>query len=100
MNGWLERSFRAVAILEATSFVMLLGATYVKYGHDEAVGVEILGPIHGVLFVAYVALAFVLSSQAEWSGRTTALVLAAAVVPAGGFAVDRWMARQSFETSG
>ena len=38
-------------------FLALLVATYVKYGHDEPVGVEILGPVHGALFITYVVLA-------------------------------------------
>jgi integral membrane protein len=91
------RLFRIVAILEATSFLMLLVATYVKYAHEEPVGVQILGPLHGALFLAYVALALNLRSRAGWSLRTTALVLAAGVVPAGGYAADRWISRQRFE---
>jgi integral membrane protein len=100
VNGSLERTFRAVAIAEATSFLLLLVATYVKYGHDEPGGVEILGPLHGLLFIAYVMLALALAPRAGWSVRTTVLVLAAAVVPGGGFAVDRWMRRRRFATSG
>jgi integral membrane protein len=94
MGASVERVFRVVAVLEATSFLLLLAATYVKYGHDEPVGVEILGPLHGALFLAYVGLAFTLAAREEWSFRTTALVLAGGVVPAGGYAVDRWMGRR------
>lgn len=45
------RNFRAVALLEATSFLVLLVATYVKYAEGEPIGVQILGPLHGVLFI-------------------------------------------------
>lgn len=96
----LERVFRIVAIVEATSFLLLLAATYVKYGHDEPLGVQILGPLHGALFIAYVALALSLGSRERWSFRTTALVLAGGVVPAGGYAVDRWLSRQRFAAPG
>jgi integral membrane protein len=89
-----ERPFRIVALAEATSFLALLVATYVKYGHDEEVGVQVLGPIHGLLFVGYVLLAVRLAIQLGWSARTTVLVLAGAVVPFGGFVVDRWLARR------
>jgi integral membrane protein len=85
------RQFRIVAVVEATSFLALLIATYVKYGHDEAVGVQILGPIHGLLFLAYVGLALLLASSARWSVRTTVLVLLGAILPFGGFVVDRWL---------
>jgi integral membrane protein len=90
----LERSFRITALAEATSFLALLVATYVKYGHDEPVGVEILGPVHGALFVAYVLLALNLASRAGWGVRTTVLVLIGAVLPFGGYVVDRWLGRQ------
>jgi integral membrane protein len=94
-----ERIFRIVAVLEATSFLLLLGATYVKYAHEEPVGVEILGPLHGVLFIAYVALALNLAARESWSLRTTILVLAGGVVPAGGYVVDRWLGRRRLATS-
>jgi integral membrane protein len=96
MSSPAVRLFRIVAILEATSFLMLLVATYVKYGHEEPVGVQILGPLHGALFLAYVGLALHLSARAEWGVRTTVLLLAAAVVPAGGYVADRWISRQRF----
>ena len=88
----LERLFRITAVAEATSFVALLVATYVKYARDEPGGVEVLGPLHGLLFLGYVLLALRLAPVAGWSRRTTALVLAGAVVPFGGFVVDRRIA--------
>ncbi len=96
----LERTFRITALAEATSFLALLVATYVKYGHDEAAGVQILGPVHGALFIAYVLLALNLASRADWGVRTTVLVLIGAVVPFGGYVVDRWLARQRVGSAG
>ena len=94
MASSLERSFRITAIAEATSFLALLVATYVKYGQDEPIGVEILGPVHGILFLVYVVLALNLRPRAGWSARTTLLVLVGAVLPFGGYVVDRWLARR------
>jgi integral membrane protein len=88
-------AFRAVALAEATSFLALLVATYVKHTDGGEVGVSVLGPIHGALFVAYVVLALLLRERLSWSGSTTAWVIAGAVLPFGGFVVDRWMARRS-----
>ena len=82
---------RIVALLEATSFLALLVATYIKYSNDAPGGVQILGPIHGALFLAYMFLALNLRASAGWSNRTTLLVLLGAVLPFGGFAVDRWL---------
>ena len=85
------RNFRYVALLEATSFLLLLGASYLKHAEDEPIGVSILGPLHGLLFLAYVGMALTLREQCGWSGRTTALILLGAVLPFGGFFVDRWL---------
>ena len=93
-SSLLERSFRVTAVAEATTFLGLLAATYVKYVHDEPIGVQILGPLHGMLFLGYVLLALSLAPRAGWSVRTTIVVLFGAVVPFGGYAVDRWLARQ------
>lgn len=71
MTSSLERSFRITALAEATSFLALLVATYIKYAHDEPIGVEILGPLHGLLFIAYVVLAVKLASRLGWAARTT-----------------------------
>lgn len=86
------RSFRTVALVEATTFLALLVATAVKYSSDAPVGVQILGPIHGIMFLAYVAIALVLRVPSRWTNRETILILLGAVLPFGGFAVDRWLA--------
>jgi len=95
MAGAPERVFRITALAEATTFLALLVATYVKYSHDEPVGVQILGPVHGLLFVAYVVLAFAVARREGWSRRVTTLVLIGAVLPFGGYVVERRFARSS-----
>ncbi len=89
------RNFRYVALIEATSFLLLLLASYVKHFHDQAIGVQVLGPIHGLLFIAYVVMALSIREQLGWSGKTTLLILLGAVVPFGGYVVDRWLERNS-----
>ena len=87
------RTFRIVAVAEATTFLLLLVAAVIKRTEDEPLGVQILGPIHGALFIAFVVIALNLRQDLAWSNRTTLLVLAGAVVPFGGYFVDRWIAR-------
>lgn len=82
-------TLRIVAVVEATSFLLLLTATAIKYGADQPIGVQILGPIHGVLFVAYVVLTVMLWKERSWPSRTGVLVLVGAILPFGGFVVDR-----------
>lgn len=83
--GWL----RWVAIVEATSFLLLLAATVVKYAADQPGGVRLLGPIHGVLFVAYIGMAFILWRTEKWTPQTFLTIVAGSFVPLGGYWVER-----------
>ncbi|MDQ6731063.1 MAG: DUF3817 domain-containing protein [Actinomycetota bacterium] len=87
------RTLRYVALIEATSFLALLLMTYVKYHDKFPAGVEILGPIHGALFLAYVLITLSVRPRAGWSSRATLGVLVGAVIPFGGYAVERWITR-------
>ena len=51
------KNMRYIALAEATSFIALLIASVVKRTGGSELGVQILGPIHGLLFIAYVAIA-------------------------------------------
>jgi integral membrane protein len=81
-------ALRWIAPIEATSFLALLVASYVKHQGDGATGVQILGPIHGLLFLAYVALALIVRREQGWSNPTTGWVLLGAVLPFGGYVVE------------
>jgi integral membrane protein len=93
------KTFRAVALTEATSFLLLLVASVLKRTADAEIGVTILGPIHGVLFVAYVLIALNLKAEEGWSAKETGLILLGAVIPFGGYAVDRWLAARASSRS-
>jgi integral membrane protein len=91
-------NLRRVALIEATSFLALLVATYFKLGQDSSGGktaVSILGPIHGILFLTYVFLTITLKAPERWTMRTTVLILVGAVVPFGGYYVDWWLRQQA-----
>jgi integral membrane protein len=81
--------FRVVAVLEALSWLILIAATIVKYAADAPLGVKIMGPIHGVLFLVYVGLAIEVRRKLGWNARTTLIVLIDSVIPFGGFVVAR-----------
>ena len=49
------RAFRAVAIAEAVSWVLLLAGMFVKWVlRTSELGVQLAGPVHGAVFVCYV----------------------------------------------
>lgn len=83
------RTLRTVAIAEATSFLVLLVAMYFKYSEDSPGGVQVMGPIHGVLFLAYLYVAINVYTAQKWAPRTLLLLFAGGVVPLGGYVVDR-----------
>jgi integral membrane protein len=86
---------RWVALAEATTFLALLVAAVVKRTGGGETAVHVLGPIHGILFILYVAIALSIREQMGWSGRTTFWVLVAAVLPFGGYVVDWWLLRRN-----
>ena len=87
-------AFRAVALAEACSWVGLLFGMFVKYvlATSER-GVQIFGPIHGGVFIAYVVVAVVAVRVLRWSPGTTLLALAASVPPLVTLWFDRWATR-------
>jgi integral membrane protein len=91
----MSRVLGYVAIAEAVSFVALLLAMVLKYGFDEPIGVEIMGPLHGFLFLGFVVLALIVGSQARWSLSRFAVVLASGVVPIAGWFVGHQLLQES-----
>ncbi|WP_322749612.1 MULTISPECIES: DUF3817 domain-containing protein [unclassified Frankia] len=83
---------QVVSIAEATSFLLLLVATTIKYGAGHPGGVRILGPIHGGLFLAYCAIMIALARSRRWPMSKTLLALGAAVLPIAPYIVERrWL---------
>ena len=48
-----------------------------------------LGMPHGILFMIYVVLAFMLKAPEKWNGKTFGIVLVASILPFGTFYVDK-----------
>lgn len=86
--------FKLVAVAEALSWAGLLVGMYFKHvaGTTE-LGVEIFGPIHGGIFVAYVGLTLLLARTLRWSLGVTLLGLACSIPPFATLAFEVWAAR-------
>ncbi len=93
------KPMRYIALAEATSFIALLIASVIKRTGGSELGVQILGPIHGILFIAYVWIALAIRSDMGWSAKTTFWILVGAVVPFGGYVVDWWLLRERDRTA-
>jgi len=82
--------FRVVSFLEGTSYLLLLFvAVPVKYWMNDPQYVKLLGMPHGLLFVSYIVLAFLLISELNWSIKKLGVVLIASILPFGTFYVDK-----------
>ena len=88
------RVFRAVAVAEAVSWALLLAGMFVKYvvGTTE-VGVQVAGPLHGAVFIAYLVVALVAWRVLRWSPVTAVLALVASVPPFVTVWFERWAQR-------
>ena len=80
---------RWVAAAEAMSWLLLIVATVVKYAFGQPLGVQLLGPIHGTLFLLYLGAAALAWWSLRWSPRTVVIVVVDSFLPGGGFLVAR-----------
>jgi len=86
----MKNTFRVVSILEGVSYILLLFiATPIKYLSDDPSYVKLLGMPHGLLFVAYIVLAFLIKGSLKWDTKTFLIVLAASIIPFGTFYIDK-----------
>ena len=86
----MKNIFRIVSFLEGVSYILLLFiATPVKYFGDDDSYVKMLGMPHGILFMVYVILAFMLRTPEKWDSKTFRIVLLASILPFGTFYIDR-----------
>jgi integral membrane protein len=82
--------FRITALLEGVSYILLLFiATPVKYVLNDPQYVKLLGMPHGLLFIGYIVLAFMLKSELKWNTKQFTTILLASIIPFGTFYMDR-----------
>ncbi len=97
---------RLVAFLEGVSLLILVFVGMpLKYYLESPGFVKILGPIHGMLFIAFVILTIQVSISLKWNFiKTTLWVLISSFIPFGTFYVDmkilkKYKASDNFEVS-
>ncbi|MBC8151969.1 MAG: DUF3817 domain-containing protein [Bacteroidetes bacterium] len=85
----LKIRLRAIGLAEGISYLVLLfiGVPLKRFGgHSEVV--EIVGPIHGLLFLLYVLIVVQAKVEYNWPLGKTLLALVASVIPGGTFYAD------------
>jgi integral membrane protein len=87
--------FRTVAIAEACSWAGLLVGMFFKHVvKSTEVGVQVFGPIHGVIFVAYLVSILVVRRPLRWSLGTVLLAGFASIPPFATLAFEIWADRR------
>lgn len=82
--------FRMVALAEGISFLVLLGiAMPLKYAMNLPQAVQMVGMLHGVLFVSFVVLAWSAMSVMNKSYLWLIKAFALSLIPFGTFVLDK-----------
>jgi integral membrane protein len=83
------KTLRTVGVLEGISFLLLLFvAMPMKYMFDNPILVKYVGMGHGVLFVLFLVVLFVVCEKQKWSLSMFLMGLIASIVPFGPFIFD------------
>ena len=82
--------FRIIAFLEGASYILLMSVgLYFKYQLGDPSYVKLLGMPHGLLFISYLILAFLIKADEKWKGKDFGIILLASILPFGTFYIDR-----------
>ena len=86
----MKNIFRIVSFFEGVSYLLLLFiATPIKYFSDDPSYVKMLGMPHGILFMVYIILAFMLKKEMNWNNKDFGIVLLCSILPFGTFYMDK-----------
>ena len=86
----MKNFFRIVAFLEGVSYILLLFiAVPLKYWGGDDSYVKLLGMPHGLLFISYLILAFLIKDDEQWGNKDFGIIMLASILPFGTFYIDR-----------
>jgi len=87
--------FKAVAIAEGISYLLLLGiAMPLKYLMDMPLAVRVAGSIHGFLFILYVLVLLQTAMKLKWSFSKIVLGFFASLLPFAPFFLDKLLLKK------
>lgn len=84
--------FKITAILEGISFLVLLANMFFLKTNNPELYHTIVRPFgigHGILFISYIVLAFLLKTPQKWSIKDFGIILIASFIPFGTFYVEK-----------
>lgn len=90
--------FRKIALAEGISFLVLLGiAMPLKYFAGIPIAVTIFGSLHGILFIAFIRLAWEVKTKFNKPSSWMAKAVLASVLPFGTIVMDRYWKKEEME---
>lgn len=84
--------FKITAISEGISYLVLLANMLFIKPTNIVLYKTLLSPVgmtHGLLFIGYLYLAFMIKSQQKWSFKDLAVVLLGSLIPFGAFFIEK-----------
>ncbi len=84
--------FKITAISEGFSYLILLSnMLFIKPTHLELYKTFLfpIGMTHGILFIAYLYLSFIIKEKQNWSGKDLTLIILGSLIPFGAFFIER-----------
>ncbi len=88
-----DRLYRVLAIAEAITWTLLIGAIIARALGAPSIVVTIGGGIHGFVFLAYGATALLVAVHQRWHVGVAILAVASAVVPYATIPMEIWLHR-------
>jgi integral membrane protein len=84
--------FKKIALLEGISYLVLIFNMLVlkpNFFDTYKMILKPFGMIHGILFILYIILAFLLKEEKSWNFKNLGVILVASLIPCGTFYVDK-----------
>ena len=94
IEGALQR-YRVMAYIVGVGLlVLVLAGVPLQYGADIPQVAQVVGPVHGFLYIVYLAAAFDLARRARFTLWQLAAMVGAGFVPGLAFVIERRVARR------
>lgn len=84
--------FKFTALAEGCSYLILLAnMLFIKPNHIDLYKTLLfpIGMTHGILFIAYLYLAFMIKDKLNWSFKDLSKVIIASLIPFGAFFIEK-----------
>lgn len=84
---------RIIAWIEGVTYILLFVTMPLKYLYEIPGPNYIVGMLHGVFFLLYIALVLLVASQDKWTIKNTLWALVASLIPFGTFIAEKKLMR-------